>query len=142
MRLQSETVISVLLMIGAAFLIWEARDYPGSSEGIPGPAFMPRLILYGLIFLCIVLMVQVARGKYEEKPTWGRMGLVWTSAALSFLYLYAAPRLHYFYVTPVFLVVTMRLLDTRSWKRIIIVSAVFTAFVYFFFYKKLGVALP
>jgi hypothetical protein len=142
MPIQSETIIAILLMIGAAFLLWVARDYPQVWEGIPGPAFMPRLTLYMLIFLCLLLLVQVARGKYKEKHTFGRIGLVGISAALSFLYLYATPRFHYFYVTPIFLMVMMRLLDTRSWKRIIIVSAVFTAFVYLFFYKQLGVPLP
>jgi len=141
-RIQSETIISILLIAGGAFLLWVARDYPGYWEGIHGPAFLPRLTLYMLIGLCILLLVQVARGKYQERQTFGRMALVGISVAVSFLYLYLVPRVHYFYATPIFLVVMMRLLDTRSWKRIIIVSGVFTAFVFIFFYKKLGVALP
>ncbi len=142
MRIQSETIISVLLIAGAVFLLWVARDYPGSWEGIPGPAFLPRLTLYMLISLCILLLAQVVRGKYQERQSFGRMALVGISVAVSFLYLYLAPRVHYFYATPIFLVVMMRLLDTRSWKRIIIVTAGFTLFVFLFFYKKLGVPLP
>lgn len=123
-------------------MLWVSRDYPLLWRGIPGPAYVPRLIFCLLIGLSILLLVQVARGKYQDRVTSGRMGLVGTSVAISLLYLYLAPRLHYFIITPIFLVVMMRLLKIRRWKMIIIVSAIFTAFVYLVFYRKLGVPLP
>ncbi|MFH1410924.1 MAG: tripartite tricarboxylate transporter TctB family protein [Patescibacteria group bacterium] len=142
MRNKTDIIIVVLLIASSVFLIWEARDYPGYWGEIPGPAFLPRIILIILICLSVLLMVQALQGKIPEKEKLGRIGLVGVSAIISFLYLYLAPRIHYFVATPIFLIVMMRLLGTRSWKRIFIISACFTIFVFLFFYKKLSVPLP
>ncbi len=140
---KAETLIPLFLIIFSLFLYTLTGDFPsGKLSKTAGPAAMPRLWLYGLVFFNGWLLTQQLRNIQQEKRPapnrWQAVGL----AGLMFVYLAALPYLGYYISTFVFLLAGSYLLRYRKHWLIVSTAAGFTALSYLIFNQVLQVPLP
>ena len=148
MKLNKNQVLSVLLILFAAFVIYQAtllQSLFAPASGDVGPRFFPMAAAICLI-LCAVGKL-VSEGKKESKPLFSKQG--WKRVGIMFLllaiYLVAMTWLGYIISTIVFtplLVIAMR--EDRRIRPVplIFFSAATTAVLYVVFQKVIQVSLP
>jgi len=141
--LQPETIIALFLIFMSFYLYLLTLDFPQGKLGhTAGPAAMPRLWLWGLVFFSLWLIFdRLGKVKTKEKksPNAHRAFLL---AGCTALYLLAINPLGYYLSTFLFLTAGAYLLSYRKHLIILGSSMGFTVLSYFIFYKILGVPLP
>jgi hypothetical protein len=130
-----------LALVGAGVLL-DARGYPAPLiEGVPGPAFFPRLVALLLIAGAVVLAVRPRRGGAGETRAGGRLRLLgatlWIAGFLAML-----PLLGHLAALPPLIFGLMWLSGERSPWTLAAVSLAFGGFVHLLFVVALGVPLP
>lgn len=145
-----DAAVGALLAGLSLFLLWQTRDIPHPPFVPLGPAFYPRVVLWALLGLSVLLLVGGLRasrpvGRANLGAWVARHRLVLASFALFALYALAMPRLGYLLSTALFTAVMQWLLGRRGVRRLpgVAAVAVGTALVtWIVFERYLYVLLP
>lgn len=128
------TFFVALLMLCLILFVTTFQFINVLSEGDPGAAFYPRILLGIMVLSLIGLMINARRTEISEHTfsvsKWGMVILL--------VYAFAFSQFGYVGPTLVFLVVFSRLLKI-SWKTSLLVSTIFTLSTYLTFAKLLNV---
>jgi putative tricarboxylic transport membrane protein len=131
-----------LTVIAGTFGFIAYRDFPLSTEGVPGPAFFPILACFILAVLGLLLMLGSLRGKglpeIKFKKTTGLSGGFIIIAA----YILAFGCLGFTLSTVMFLVLLMVFMKIRQKLLILAVSLVATLVISILFRIYLNIPLP
>ena len=107
-----------------------------------GPAIVPRLWIFALIPLNILLLVSIILKKEDIQYTSESSKPVFTFVALLILYLLGIHFLGYFISTFFFVIAGILLLRYKNIRMALIISVCWLLFSYLVFYKLLDVPLP
>ncbi|MCX5907626.1 MAG: tripartite tricarboxylate transporter TctB family protein [Deltaproteobacteria bacterium] len=108
----------------------------------PGPGFMPflaGLLLGSLSFLFIIQISLKAAALWDIEVHWGNF----LSVILAmFAYTYLLERIGFVFVTFLFVVVLMRIIEPQSWKKAILTGVISSSGAYLLFETFLQSQLP
>jgi tripartite-type tricarboxylate transporter receptor subunit TctC len=110
------------------------------TENITNPALIPRIWIFILLFLSILLIIK-SKNKKAERTKYSPKNVLIIIALLIF-YLMAMQWIGYYFTTPVFILAAMYLLDYRKKAMMSINAFGFVLFSYFIFNKLLYIELP
>lgn len=116
-------------------------------RGVPGPGFLPFLCSMALMIMAgyIVIREIVRRQKVEnDVEPFSKAGLIRIVLALVALFGYGflLPYFGFLIITFLFMLLTLRILEPRSWKFTISVSLIVAIVAQVLFVVVLGVSLP
>jgi hypothetical protein len=138
-----ESLISIVLIVFAAAFYIISNSFPAAMNPADvGPAAFPRLMAGLTVILGLVQLFLSLSSRAKDWVGMNNKTSFLAGILLTFLYLYLFPRIGYFYVTPVFVVLLMLVLGNRKWLQLLGTAAGFTLFGYYVFYRFLQVALP
>ncbi|WP_213421683.1 tripartite tricarboxylate transporter TctB family protein [Bhargavaea massiliensis] len=133
----------IFLVIGLVFVM-EARKISHSAYGSSvGPDIFPTGLGILLILLSARLIYETFKYKGEEgkkEPVQYKRFLVIFLSAVAYAFL--LEKLGYVASTFLFLIVAFQAMERGSWIKTLIIAAVFSFGVYYFFSELLGGALP
>jgi len=132
-------VIGFFLLISIVFYL-QSFLFPVSSE--VGPAVVPRLWIFALVPLSLLLLVKTLRNKEGVEQAGPRIDIVLTFIGFLVVYLLAMNYIGYFLSTFLFMIAGMIYLGYKNKKVMLITAATWIVFSYFIFYKILFVPLP
>jgi hypothetical protein len=124
-----DAAVGALLAGLSVFLLWQTREIPHPPFVPLGPAFFPRVVLWALLGLSVLLLVAGLRagratGRADPAAWVGSHRLVLASFAVFALYTFAMPRLGYLLSTALFTAAMQWLLGRRGARRLPGVAAV------------------
>lgn len=132
-------VIGFFLIVSIIFYL-QTFIFPVSSE--VGPAVVPRLWIFTLVPLCILLLINTLRNKVGIEQTGRKVDIVLTFIGFLVIYLLAMNYIGYFISTFIFLITGMIYLGYKNKKVMFTTAAIWIMFSYFIFFKILFVPLP
>jgi hypothetical protein len=132
-------VIGFFLLISIVFYL-QSFIFPVSSE--VGPAVIPRLWIFALVPLSLLLLVKTLRNKEGVEDAGPRVDIVLTFIGFLVVYLLVMNYIGYFLSTFIFMITGMIYLGYKNIKVMLITSATWNVFSYIIFYKILFVPLP
>ncbi len=132
-------IIGFFLLVSILFLV-QSLNFPSSSD--VGPAAVPRLWIFALIPLNLLLLYRTFRNEAEVSDSGPRVDIVFNFIGFLVVYLILMQVLGYFLSTFGFVAVGLYYLGYRKWKNILIISGSWILFSYIIFYKTLYVPLP
>jgi putative tricarboxylic transport membrane protein len=143
----SKRVSSVLLILFAAFVLFESREYPLGSIDNPGPGFLPILLGVAIGLMSIVLLIKEWK---KEKPqtesiSWpDRAGLLRVSLifAVTLLFTVFFEITGYIVNTFVLFLVLLRPVGRQKWIWTLSISVGTTVACYLLFDRWLMLPLP
>jgi putative tricarboxylic transport membrane protein len=144
MRLGS-AIAAIILMIFGGFLFYLTLGFPQDIEAghnIPGPAYFPQLLIVLMWALCLLLLLQLWRGKEAVPLEWKNAHIQIISAVAMILCISLFESVGFLIVMFVYLIFQMRLLYYKRWRTILIVSMAAVLFIYAAFVMILKVPLP
>ena len=144
---KAETIAGVAFAALGVFMLVESFKTPYLVEGVPGPAFLPRLIAFGLLSTGIFLAVKAVLPRFalEAPIEWpnarglARVGLMLGALAVSFLVL---DKLGFLITTTLFMLVVLFGLGVRSRLSLASVPLLAAVVLYMVFAVWLRVPLP
>ncbi|MDI6725878.1 MAG: tripartite tricarboxylate transporter TctB family protein [Smithellaceae bacterium] len=146
---KGELFFLLFILLGSFILFGETFYFKGSEDigGRLGPAFWPRMLLVGIMIICVSLLVEylIKRGRMTEtmKPRLDLRQLRFLIAVgLITAYLLLLPLVGFIIITPLFMIAFMYLLGEPSKAWILGVSLVLTAIIVVLFTKAMYVPLP
>ncbi|MBI4539110.1 MAG: tripartite tricarboxylate transporter TctB family protein [Gemmatimonadetes bacterium] len=142
---RAEIIIAAVLAGVAAYVLYDVRSYPGSVvPGAPGPAAFPRLLAVLLLGLCAMLLIRAVRRRDGAPSPLSRRGVAKNGVALLLIALFwlLAERLDFYLLLLLLVGSLMVLMGERRARLLVSVPVVFTAFIYFVFYRLFGVSFP
>jgi len=136
--------IFTLLFIAVGVVFWVAASplLERSTQTIIGPAHFPRALS---VFLVLFAVFNLFNAICQRAKNCGKIVLnvrVFAGAALFALYIYIIPIFGYFYVTPIFAICIMFLMEYRKPLQILLLSGGFTLVAYIVFFRLMAVRLP
>jgi len=132
-------VIGFFLLISIVFYL-QSFIFPVSGE--VGPAVVPRLWIFALVPLSLLLLVKTLRNKEGVEQAGPRVDIVLTFIGFLIVYLLVMNYVGYFLSTFIFMITGMIYLGYKNIKVMLITSATWIVFSYIIFYKILFVPLP
>ena len=132
-------VIAFFLLISIVLYL-QSFIFPVSSE--VGPAVIPRLWIFALVPLSLLLLVKTLRNKDDVEQAGPRVDIVLTFIGFLVVYLLVMNYIGYFLSTFIFMITGMIYLGYKNIKVMLITSATWIVFSYIIFYKILFVPLP
>ncbi|MEA3287465.1 MAG: tripartite tricarboxylate transporter substrate-binding protein [Candidatus Marinimicrobia bacterium] len=132
-------VIGFFLVVSILFLV-QSLNFPNSTA--VGPAAVPRLWIYMLIPLNLLLLFKTFRNVAEVSESGPRVDIVLNFIGFLVVYLLLMQVIGYFLSTFGFVIVGLYYLGYRKWRNIFIISGGWILFSYLIFYKTLYVPLP
>ncbi len=132
-------VIGFFLVVCILFLV-QSLNFPSSSD--VGPAAVPRLWIFMLIPLNLLLLFKTFRNVAEVSDSGPRVDIVLNFIGFLLVYLLLMQVLGYFLSTFGFILVSLYYLGYRKWRNSLIIAFGWILFSYLIFYKTLYVALP
>lgn len=132
-------VIGLFLLMSIVFY-FQSSIFPVSSD--VGPAVVPRLWIFMLAPLCLLLLFKTFREKEKVEKGGPRIDIVFTFIGLLITYLVAMNFIGYFLSTFLFMVIGMVYLGYKDKKVMIITTSTWIVFSYLIFYKVLFIPLP
>ncbi|MGE4271734.1 MAG: tripartite tricarboxylate transporter TctB family protein [Desulfitobacterium sp.] len=142
MRKGTIIILSIFVLL-SVYLYWLTFGFSDVQSDPVGPAGYPRVCLILILGLSLLGLWQ--NRKPEAKLNAVKLNnwkLIIISLILLLSYTILMTNIGYFIVTPIFLILVMRVLKVENWVAVISVAAVFTLFIYFAFYKVLQLPLP
>jgi len=140
-------IISIVFIIFSCFYAFLTTNLP--ARNLPntlGSDFMPWLLVICLFFLSALLLFKtlfmVTSEKCDYKISMKEGSGIIFLTILVFLYVKAMNMFGFISLTPIFIAVLMFISGSRKWKEVVIVAAVVTFGIYFFFSKVFRVPLP
>ena len=107
---------------------------------VTSPALIPRIWIAVLVLSCIVLIIQSRNRRFEKVS--GSPETVFIIISYLGVYLVAMQWVGYYFVTPIFILATMYLLQYRKTAIMISGAFGFVLFSYFIFNQLLNIELP
>ena len=107
-----------------------------------GPAVVPRLWIFALVPLSLLLLVKTLRNKEGVEHAGPRVDIVLTFIGFLVVYLLVMNYVGYFLSTFIFMITGMIYLGYKNIKVMLITSGTWIVFSYIIFYKILFVPLP
>ncbi|MEL7565305.1 MAG: tripartite tricarboxylate transporter TctB family protein [Dehalobacterium sp.] len=122
-----------------------------------GPSGLPNIIAGIMIFIGLLHLGMSYRLRKQDSPpvttgeecTGQEKGkksvqdwVLYLVVAISLGYIVLLPRLGYLLMTMLLMTVLMYLFNEQKWQKVLIISVVFSGFLYFVFSELLGVLLP
>lgn len=135
-----------LLALAAGVWILTANFPPSDIENTPGPAFFPRLVALVMVVLTALMLLENARKNERSRLfDWASPGMVRNALlfALAAVYCGLLSSVGFLLLTPVFLLLMMRVMQRRGmfgWMTFSSLAA--TAAIYLVFQVLLDVPLP
>jgi putative tricarboxylic transport membrane protein len=137
-----DTVASVFgILLGGAVIIGAIRLHLGTPRE-PQPGFFPFVAALILVVLCGILLVQALCGRRQGMEAFGELWRPVILIAGLFVYAVVLDVVGYVVATILLSVVVLRVLDTKSWWKLIIIGLVLSLGTYFLFDRLLDVSLP
>lgn len=140
--MRSDRPAAIILMVIAAFFIFQARGFRGLAVDIVGPAAYPLLIGGLMAALAAILLIQSVRAPASPPPDSGRhtrplvFGLALTAYVLTFEWL------GFVVSTVIFLAFSYRWLGERHLLKGMLVAVLITVALWLVFVRALDVTLP
>ncbi len=131
----------VLIFIGAGVIIGAIKLRVGSATE-PQPGFFPFVGGVLLIVLSSILLVQAWRGRSLGAKAFGELGRPILLISGMVVYIAIFDWVGYVLATIMLSAVILRILETRSWWVLTVVSLVLSVGSYILFDRLLGVTLP
>lgn len=131
----------ILLLILSAFFINESLKLRGQEALSLSPALFPLIITSFLFVLSIILIIRSFNEADEEKKN-SNIKPLFLIIAVSFLYLFLLPKVHFIVSSVLYLLSFLIILGERRWKIIVPISIITPILVYFIFGNLLNVLLP
>ena len=143
MKRHQDISIGIVILIFCAFFIYLSLQLENGS------AMMPLILLGLMAFLGVIILldgIRKTRQATAEKPvepflTFQNLKVPCLMFLQIGIYILLFFLVGYYVATAVFLLAAMRYLKQKSWPTIIIVSACFIAFTYFFLVRQLNVSI-
>ena len=132
-------IIGFFLVVSILFLV-QSLNFPNGSA--VGPAAVPRLWIFMLIPLNLLLLYKTFRNVAEISESGPRVDIVLNFIGFLVGYLLVMQVLGYFLSTFGFIIAGLYYLGYRKWRNVFIISASWILFSYLIFYKTLYVPLP
>jgi hypothetical protein len=130
------------LTLGIVFWVSASPLAMRRSAHLIGPAHFPRILSVFLILLAGINLFRVISQRAENCNKLSLNMRVIAGTGLFALYIYLIPICGYFYVTPVFAVCIMLLMEYRKPLQIFLLSGGFTLAAYVIFYRMMAVRVP
>jgi putative tricarboxylic transport membrane protein len=141
-RKTSDLLASVFgIFIGVAIMIGATRLRLGTPTE-PQPGFFPFVAASILVVLCGVLFIQAFLGRSQGAEAFGEL---WRPAILiagMLVYSFVLDALGYIIATIVLAAVVLRVLDTKPWWKLAVISLALSIGTYLLFDRLLDVSLP
>ncbi len=140
-------IISIVLLTAAGGYYSLIGTLPDRDlENTLSSAFMPTLLVYMIVFLSILLLIKnIHKGTAEDccyHITGKEMiGLLYV-ALIIYFYVVLMKIIGFIFITPVVIIILMKLTGSVKWKEMIAVSVTATILIYFFFNFLFKVQLP
>lgn len=132
-------VIGFFLIVSILFLL-QSMNFPSSSA--VGPGAVPRLWIFMLIPLNLLLLYKTFKKNQEVAETGPRVDIVLSFVGFLIAYLIAMQIVGYFLSTFAFIGVSLYYLGYRNPRNTVIIAGAWILFSYIIFYKTLYVPLP
>jgi len=141
-RKTSDLLASVFgMFIGVAVMIGATRLRLGTPTE-PQPGFFPFIAAGVLVVLCGILFIQAFLGRSQGAEAFGEL---WRPAILIaglFVYSIVLDSLGYVIATIILAAVVLRVLDTKTWWKLAVISLALSIGTYLLFDRLLDVSLP
>lgn len=127
--------------IGVAVMIGAIRLRLGTPSE-PQPGFFPFVAGVILVVLCVILLLRAFSGRGEGADPFGEL---WRPAILAiglFTYSLLLDSMGYIITTIILSLVVLRVLDTKTWLKLVAISLILSIGTYFLFDRLLDVPLP
>jgi len=127
--------------IGVAVMIGAIRLRLGTPSE-PQPGFFPFVAGVILVVLCVILLLRAFSGRGEGADPFGEL---WRPAILAiglFTYSLLLDSMGYIIATIILSLVVLRVLDTKTWLKLVAISLILSIGTYFLFDRLLDVPLP
>lgn len=136
----------ILIITGFIFLslLFYLISFIFPESGAVGPAVVPRLWIFALIPLNIILLITTVKNevKSDDKLNSGNRVIVYQMIAVLATYLLSIYFIGYFISSALFVAATLNLLGYKEKLKIIYISLGWVLFSWLVFYKLLYVPLP
>ena len=129
------------ILLGGAVMIGAIRLRLG-TPGEPQPGFYPFVAAVILVVLCGILLVQALCGRRQGMEAFGEL---WRPVILIVglsVYSVVLDVVGYVVATTVLSVVVLRVLDTKTWWKLLVISLALSIGTYILFDRLLDVSLP
>jgi putative tricarboxylic transport membrane protein len=141
-RKRGDIVASVFgIFVGVTMMIGAIRLRLGTPSE-PQPGFFPFVAGVILVVLCMILLVRAFSGRGEGAEPFGEL---WKPAILAIgllLYSLLLDSIGYIIATIILSMLVLRVLDTKTWLKLVAISLVLSVGTYFLFDRLLDVPLP
>ncbi len=131
----------ILILIGAGVIVGALKLRVGSATE-PQPGFFPFVGGVLLLVLSSVLLVQALRGRGIGSRAFGELRRPAILIAAMVVYVIILEGVGYVIATIILSAVILRILETKSWWALAVVSLVLSIGSYLLFDRLLGVTLP
>lgn len=132
---------ALLALVGVGVFVDTLGYPPPLIEGVPGPAFFPRLLAVLLLAAAVILAARPTRESDTEPLGGGALRLAGAAGWIAG-FLIALPWLGHLVALPPLVGGLMWLSGERSARHLIVISLLFGGFVHLLFVVTLGVPLP
>lgn len=137
-----DTVAGIFgILLGGAVIIGAVRLHLGTPQE-PQPGFFPFVAAVILVVLCGILLVQALCGRRQGMEAFGEMWRPVILIAGLFVYAVVLDVVGYVVATTVLSVVVLRVLDTKTWWKLLVISLALSLGTYLLFDRLLDVSLP
>lgn len=149
MNVKVDFFVGIFLLVFSVGIFYMTGQMPQKEDGL-GPGDYPRVIAYCVALLGFIQTVlSVRRMRRADQPTSSPrifekreiLNIFFLTVCVA-VYLVALPYLGFIILTPFLMFMMMLLFGLRKWIKMIVVSVVSTAVVYFLFDKFFLVLLP
>lgn len=146
---KAEVIFGLVVLIFSAIFLKITFSFPRPMGPDVGMAFYPRLLL-GVIFILVIIIIYSAltreRDKRDEKPLFdikgGGFKRIVYAIALTVIYQQLLDWAGFLIITPVYLVIMMRILNGGKYRKLIVISVATTLLIYIVFQRSLKIPLP
>jgi hypothetical protein len=136
---------SAVLVLVALYVLYEARQYPGSIvEGSPGPALFPRVLAVALLLLCGIMVHGALRRRAPETRAvdWAGVQRAALVVLLLATFLIVAEYVDFFVLMFALLAAVGAVAGEKRLHVIVLVPLLFVVFLYVVFFRGFGVMFP
>jgi putative tricarboxylic transport membrane protein len=137
-----DTVASIFgILLGGVVMIGAIRLHLGTPRE-PQPGFFPFVAALILVVLCGILLVQALYGRRQGMEAFGELWRPVILIAGLFVYAVVLDVVGYVVATTVLSAVVLRVLDTKTWWKLLVISLALSIGTYILFDRLLDVSLP
>jgi hypothetical protein len=150
--MSSQLIFPVISILFSLFFLILALLLPDSPTGI-GPGGWPSVILGLMLTLSVILLYKTIMSQKQENnskevtaeqehPVPSHSYRHWLVFGLSFLYFFLMQYIGFILATPIYIIVTARILGMQVWLKLIIIALLSSALITYLFAIMLMLPLP